>query len=115
MTARTNIKLSDEIREKLAELRRKSGNPSLGDIGNAVGVSPSTVRTAMSGYSVKWTTYSGILNVLSATDEEIAEFRNAWIRSKTSVMPATNGPMWAQEIHTKLDRILELLETKSDS
>ena len=113
MAGRTNIKLSDELRDILSELRKNAGNPSLTHMGLVVGVSPSTIRTAMSGYSVRWKTYQAILEALNATEEQIIEFRNAWIRSKTSVMPEVQGPLWAQELHRKFDLIIEMLEKQN--
>lgn len=110
MAGRTNIMLSDDIRERLSELRKRAANPSMMDMGLKVGVSSSTIRTAMSGYSVKWKTYLGILEALNATEQEIQDFRNAWIISKTAVMPEVSGPLWAQELHKKLDLIIEMLE-----
>ncbi|SRR6266403_124408 len=112
MAGRTNIKLSEEIKERLAELRKNAGNPSFYDMGLKVGVSSSTIRTAMSGYSVKWKTYQGLLEALNADEQQILDFRDAWIRSKTAVMPEVSGPLWAQELHRKLDELTAMLKDK---
>lgn len=110
MVSRTNLKLTDEIREKLALIRRNAGNPSVATIAEAVGCSKSTINTAVSGYSIKWVNYKKMLEFLNCSDEDITVFRDCWIKSKTMIYPSTSGPIWAQELREKIDRMLEILE-----
>lgn len=107
---KTPMKVSLELLGALTKLRAEHDNPSLEAIGRGSGCSKSTVQSAVNGKTVSWVTLSGILNYFKVQDvETIANYRRMWVNSKLAQAPMY-GPDWAQELHAKMDRIIEMLD-----
>lgn len=102
------------IIDELNKLRLAAGMPSLETMGKALGISHSTAQAAFNGTTVSWITLSKLLKYFGVTDTQtISEMQRLWVSSKLTT-PIVAGPIWAQELHKKLDLVIELLEKNED-